>query len=102
MLSLFGVGLPNQFGLVYGLTAPDSTPAQLCEELEFVMGRPVIDETGVNELYDFRVSARAGTLDALIAALREQCGLVVTPGRREVDVLAVKPGWRARGPASRS
>jgi uncharacterized protein (TIGR03435 family) len=57
--------------------------------LERAQDRLVVDETGANGSFDVDIRADAG-VDGLIAALREQLGIVTTPSRREVRMLVVR------------
>jgi uncharacterized protein (TIGR03435 family) len=54
-----------------------------------ILGRPVIDATGLLGGYTFDLEWRAGDVKSLAAALREQLGLALADERRKVDVLMV-------------
>jgi uncharacterized protein (TIGR03435 family) len=103
---------------VYVLTAPNGKPAGLVEAapmggilsgsgkgtlrltgpmislanlLERPLGRPVIDETGLKEMYEIRLKyeeGAAGSLEEEIAKL----GLKLVPGRRAIEYLVVTKG----------
>ena len=58
-----------------------------CHTLEEALGRPVVDETGLEGSYDIELSGAAGDL---IDRLRRELGLVLTPERRPVAWLNVR------------
>jgi uncharacterized protein (TIGR03435 family) len=79
--------------------------AQLARSLEFVVARPVVDETGLAGNFDIDlqwapapgvdlqepvVSAVADNGGSLFTALQEQLGLKLEPGRAPVDILLVE------------
>ncbi len=57
-----------------------ATLAQFVLILEAFLGTPVIDETGLTGLFDIELRGEHDDIDALIAALQEQLGLVLTKG----------------------
>jgi uncharacterized protein (TIGR03435 family) len=57
-----------------------------CHTLEEALGRPVVDETGLDGGYDIELSGERGEL---IDRLRRELGLVLTPDRRPVAWLNV-------------
>lgn len=58
-----------------------------CHTLEEALGRPVIDETGLEGGFDIELPGEAGDL---IDRLRRDLGLVLTPGHRPVPWLNVR------------
>ena len=62
----------------------------LAGALENVVGRPVIDETGLDKRYDVEVSGPHGSVEAFAAALEREAGLTLTRARREIDVVVVR------------
>ena len=59
--------------------------------LEENSGRPVIDETGLKERYDWDVEWKAGaTHGEIIRAIDESLGLRLKPARRSVEMLVVE------------
>jgi hypothetical protein len=63
---------------------------RLCRLLEGMLGRPVVDETGVGE-GSFEVTmATQRDVGEFLATLRDRFGFVVTPERREVEWLIVR------------
>jgi uncharacterized protein (TIGR03435 family) len=58
--------------------------------LEEFLGRPVIDETGLTETYDIELQGEYTDSEALISALGDQLGLILTKGRRDMTRLVVR------------
>jgi uncharacterized protein (TIGR03435 family) len=75
---------------VRGISISGGTMEQFCRDLEMGLDRPVIDETGLKGVYDLEVRSASST-EEFFARLRDQLGLVLTPGRRDVRMLAVRP-----------
>ena len=67
-----------------------SSLADLCQMLEGVLGRPVVDETGIEGSIEFDIRDSQGT-DGLLQDLRERYGLALTPVRREIERLVLRP-----------
>ncbi|HEX7781105.1 MAG TPA: DUF3738 domain-containing protein [Vicinamibacterales bacterium] len=67
-----------------------SSLADLCQMLEGVLGRPVVDETGIEGSIEFKIRDSQGT-DGLLEDLRERYGLAVTPVRRKIERLVLRP-----------
>jgi uncharacterized protein (TIGR03435 family) len=78
----------------------DVSMGELAHNLQGALDRPVVDETGLKEKYDFTlkwlrqdapVSADADSnLSPLFTAIQEQLGLKVEPSKGEVDVLVIE------------
>ncbi len=69
-----------------------TTSEQLSHTLEGLLGRLVVDATGASRFSSFDVNIQsAGGADGLLAALRDQLGVVVTADRREIEILVIKP-----------
>lgn len=68
-----------------GLMMPDFAVA-----LEQTLGRPVIDETGLEKRYDIEVSGPHENVEALAAALEREMGLTLTRARREIQIITVR------------
>ncbi|HEY4363571.1 MAG TPA: TIGR03435 family protein [Bryobacteraceae bacterium] len=64
--------------------------ADLCRTLEMNVGRPVMDETGLEGNYDFEVAGSETSNDDILQTLRENLGLVLTPAKRDVAILRVR------------
>jgi uncharacterized protein (TIGR03435 family) len=62
----------------------------LCRLLEGMLGRLVVDEAGTSATFEFNLSTDGGT-DGFLAALHDRLGIVVTPDRRDVEMLIVRP-----------
>ena len=58
--------------------------------LEEFLGRPVIDETGLTEICDIDLQGEYTDSEALISALGDQLGLILTEGRRDMTRLVVR------------
>jgi uncharacterized protein (TIGR03435 family) len=67
-----------------------SSLADLCQMLEGVLGRPVVDETGIEGSIEFDIRDSQGA-DGLLEDLRERYGLAVTPVRRKIERLVLRP-----------
>lgn len=73
-----------------GMSAISNSMDEFRRALEDGLHRPVVDETGLTGIYDFKVKGEARTTEEFLGMLRDQLGLVVTPGRRSIGVLAVR------------
>jgi len=106
---LLSVAMPNAVGLAptvsNGGSSFNSGPGQfqvinqpigsIAGTLEYMLGKPVIDETGLTNHYDFELKWTAGgderaAANPLIRAVREELGLQLTAARRPVEVLVVE------------
>jgi uncharacterized protein (TIGR03435 family) len=69
----------------------DCNTKQLCRTLEGILDRLVVDETGAGagDGFELNVSTENG-VDGFLVALQQQLGIVVTPARRDVEVLVVR------------
>jgi uncharacterized protein (TIGR03435 family) len=70
-----------------GTVSGSFTMPRLCEMLEHALGQMVLDETHLTGTY--RLDLRAASPASIVDGLRG-IGLMLTPARREVDVLVVK------------
>jgi uncharacterized protein (TIGR03435 family) len=61
----------------------------LASALEAILGRPVIDETGVTGWYDLEFSWGEDRPASVAAVLQNRFGLLLTPTRRELDALVI-------------
>ncbi len=66
------------------VSAGNTTMDDFRKTLEMSMGRPVIDETGLDGVYDIAVQGEAKNTGEFIRMLREQTRLVLTPATRSV------------------
>jgi uncharacterized protein (TIGR03435 family) len=72
-----------------GVSVHSSTMEEFCHSLEMGLDRLVIDETNLKDRYDLAVEG-AGSTQEFMTLLRDQLGLVVSPGKRDVRMLVVK------------
>ena len=79
-------GVPSGGGIV----ATAGRLPDLGRTLEQDLDRPLVDETHLTGSYDFKVGSYDNK-ESLFKLLREQLGVVVSPGQRSVTVLAVRP-----------
>lgn len=89
-------GCTRDNSFVCGLTSP----AELARSLRHILGRPVLDRTGLTATYDilldfdvYAIQGKAAPPDyskpALTTALREQLGLRLKPGSADFAVLVI-------------
>ena len=64
--------------------------ADLARTLEEWLQRPVVDQTELRDRYDIEVAGTYPGVEPFVAALQDQLGLTLTPGRPEVEVVVVK------------
>jgi uncharacterized protein (TIGR03435 family) len=83
-----------------GTAAGTGTAARIADALTRSVGQPVIDKTGLTERYDYRLvyaplspqardAAADFTLPDIFAAVQEQLGLKLEPGKDDVEVVVV-------------
>lgn len=84
------------YGMVYpgGMRLPNTPMDGLATLLASPLGRPVIDQTGIQGGYEIRLDyARDGDADSalpsIFAALQEQLGLKLEPRKVPVDLLVI-------------
>ena len=80
---------PGNIGIA-NISAFNTTMDDFRQNLERDLGRPVINETGLDGVYDIQVSGTARNTDEFIRALREQTGLVLTPATRNIEFVIVR------------
>jgi hypothetical protein len=66
------------------------TIGELCLLLETLLGEVFLDESGYTGSYAIDVEAASGDGREFLDGLCEELGLVVTPARREVELLIVR------------
>jgi uncharacterized protein (TIGR03435 family) len=71
------------------LTITNETMETFCFELEQLLDRPVVDETGLSGRYDIELPEQTGGA-AIATRLKDELGLTLTEDRRDVRVLIVK------------
>ena len=74
-----------------GFSLSGMPAAMLASSLEEILGKPVVDETGLTEIHDIELRASIQNREAFIRALRDEAGLIVTPAQRDIQVLVVRP-----------
>jgi len=57
---------------------------------EEILGRQVIDQTGLDGIYGFELKERVNTPEAFIERLRDEAGLVIAREQREIPTLIVR------------
>jgi uncharacterized protein (TIGR03435 family) len=72
------------------ISARNTTMDRFRQDLESGLGRPVIDETGLEGVYDLEVHGDARNRDEFIRILLDQTGLVLTPATKNIEVLTLR------------
>ena len=67
----------------------NTSMALLAGALQSILGKPVIDETGLSGAYDLQLGWDGDRAASITAALRDRFGLTLTPARRDLDALVV-------------
>jgi uncharacterized protein (TIGR03435 family) len=75
----------------------NNSMAEFAQFLQFVLDRPVVDQTGLKGKFDFKLqwttdpeaAADPAAAPGFLTAIQEQAGLKVEPSRGEVEVLAI-------------
>jgi uncharacterized protein (TIGR03435 family) len=75
---------------ISNISAGNTTMDQFRQDLERGLGRPVIDETGLEGVYDIEVHGDARNTDEFIRMLREETGLVLTSATRSIELLTLR------------
>lgn len=83
-------GAPAATGIGYYRSA-GAAPGELAKFLESLLGRPVLDRTGLTGFYDVAFKWKGDDAAAIMAAVKEQLGLTLEPSAAQVDVLEVFP-----------
>jgi hypothetical protein len=91
LLVLFAVvsSMVGQIPLT-GLTALSSSVDEVRRALEDGLHRPILEETGLTDIYDFEIQGEARNTEEFFGTLRDQLGLVLTPTRRSIEIAAVR------------
>ena len=58
--------------------------------LEDGLHRPIVDETGMIGIYDFKTKGQARTTEEFLAMMRDQIGLLLTPTQRSIEMIVVR------------
>jgi uncharacterized protein (TIGR03435 family) len=67
----------------------DASMDRLASALQAVLGRPVIDETGITGSYDLEFGWGEDRVASVTTTLRDQFGLRLSPGTRDMEALIV-------------
>ena len=67
----------------------DASSERIAEALQLIVGKPVIDETGLRGSYDLTLDWDDDPVASITAFVEHRLGLRLAPGRRDVDVLIV-------------
>jgi uncharacterized protein (TIGR03435 family) len=81
---------PENMG-ISNISAGNATMDRFRRDLERGLGRPVIDETGLEGVYDIEVRGKARNTEEFMRNLREQLGLVLTSAIRTIEFLTLRP-----------
>jgi len=78
-----------------GMQGVNQSITSFAWSLEAKLGRPVLDNTGLTNNYDFELkwdakSNEQSAPDAVVRAVREQLGLQLTPAKRPIEVVVVE------------
>jgi len=69
----------------------DGTAEHLCQTLERLLDRPVINETKLTGEFEFRVDTLPVAKNDFLERLRDHLGLVIAPGQRTIETLVFVP-----------
>ena len=61
----------------------------LVSALQSILGKPVIDETGITGTYDLELDWGEDRVASVTAALRDRFGLQLSAGKRDMEALIV-------------
>jgi uncharacterized protein (TIGR03435 family) len=75
---------------ISNISAANTTIDQFRKSLEYHLGRPIIDETGLEGTYDLEVHGHASSDEEFLRMLCEQTGLVLTPETRNIEILTLE------------
>jgi uncharacterized protein (TIGR03435 family) len=90
------VGIPEDFPKPVGLAAIRGislrgTLDDFCRDIERALDRPVVNETNLTGEYELDVKAGADGENDFLQRLRDQFNLSITPAKRRVEVVVLKP-----------
>jgi uncharacterized protein (TIGR03435 family) len=74
-----------------GMTALSSSVDEVRRALEDGLHRPILDETGLTGVYDFKIQGEPRNTEEFLGMLHDQLGLVITPTRRSIETMVVRP-----------
>lgn len=82
---------PQSLDSLFGVSEEDTTMDNFCRHLEGSLDRPVVNETHLDGRYRFQVHIPVDSKVSFLTVLRDQTGLVITPGQRKITFLKFKP-----------
>lgn len=68
----------------------DGTADDFCNQLEASVGRPVVNETDLDGIFEINIGRPESEGNDFLKRLRDEAGLVITPGERNVEMLVVE------------
>ena len=77
-----------------GMELQDAAMTNLAAALQGVLGKPVVDETGLEGRFELDLEWTQDRVGSLTAALRDRFGLALTPATRNLEVLVVDSARR--------
>ncbi len=72
------------------VSAGNTTADEFGKFLERGLERPVVDETGLEGVYDFEVHGPAKNTSEFFQMLRDQTGIVLTPTTRNIEFVTLR------------
>ena len=81
----------------YDAVLRDATMERVASALQSILGRPVIDETGITGKYNLELAWGEDRIATLTAALQDRFGLRLSLEKRELDALIVDSVQRDAG-----
>jgi uncharacterized protein (TIGR03435 family) len=72
--------------MLSSITTMNSSMPMIRMALEQGLHRPIVDETGLTGEYDLELKGQAKTKEEFIQMLRDQAGIVLTPGHRPIEM----------------
>lgn len=75
----------------------DATMQTLASALQSILGRPVVDETGITGKYNLEFGWEEDRAGSVTAALRDRFGLRLSPEKRDLEALIVDSVQRDAG-----
>ena len=72
------------------VSAASMTADEFGKFLERGLERPVVDETGLEGVYDFEVHGPAKNSSEFFQNLRDQVGIVLTPASRNIEFVTLR------------
>jgi uncharacterized protein (TIGR03435 family) len=92
-VSSFTVSGPGEHSMfpMNGFSFAGMPAPMLVQFIEQIVGRPVVDETGLTGFLELELRTSIRNAEAFIAALRDEAGLILSPARRDIQALVVRP-----------